>query len=658
MPFKTNVLARCCSIGLFLLFSCCLFAQKTVTGKVSSNADKQPIAGATIQVKGTKIATQTNSDGTFSISSPRDIGVLVITVVGFEALQVPVSGRQNIGEVGLATSTTSLNDVVVTGYTAQRKKDITGSVAIVDMKNMKAVPSGNPDAMLQGQAAGVNVITTGSPGGQSDIVIRGITTFGDNTPLVMIDGVAGSLHDINPNDIESIQVLKDAGAASIYGVRGANGVIVVTTKKGKNGRSMISYDGYYGTQRPLSGNVFHLLNAQELANALWTADRNSNQLTNGNPFSTQYGNGANPVLPDYIFPGGAKEGDSSVNPNLYNIDYTKGPIYHIERANKAGTDWFHTVFKPALIQSHNVSASGGSDKSSYLFSVGYFDQQGTLISTYLKRYDVRINTTFNLAHNFRIGENAYLFYKENPNVNNNAGVTGSGNINEGVIATTYREQPIIPQFDIKGNYGGSGGPELGNSSSPYADQNRLNNNKAYVWDMVGNVWAELDILKHFTARTSFGGTMDNGYFYNFGYRTYENAENNSSNGFSENAYYNTNWTWTNSLTYSNVFAEKHSIKLFGGVENVYQYGRGVGGTSLTYFTTDPNYWTLGGGAGTPTNYSYAYQSGLNSIFGRLDYGFMDKYLLSGTIRRDGYSAFGPNKRYGVFPAGSAGWVIS
>src|ERR1700680_1064412 len=153
MPLNTNVLARCGSIALFLLFSCCLFAQKTVTGKVSSNADKQPIAGATIQVKGTKIATQSNLDGTFSVSSPKDIGVLVITVVGFEPVQIPVSGRQSIGEIGMSTSTTSLNDVVVTGYTAQKKKDITGAVSVVNVKEMKQSPVGTGEEALQGRAA-------------------------------------------------------------------------------------------------------------------------------------------------------------------------------------------------------------------------------------------------------------------------------------------------------------------------------------------------------------------------------------------------------------------------------------------------------------------------------------------------------------------------
>src|SRR5882724_2357033 len=182
MPFKTNVLASWFCTVLFLFLSSSLLAQKSVTGKVISNADKQPIVGATVAVKGTKIATQTGTDGSFSISSSKEIGTLIVTVVGFEALQIPVSGRSSIGDVVLSLSATSLNDVVVTGYTSQRKKDITGAISVVNVADMKSVPLGNPDQMLQGQAAGVTVVGSGAPGAQSNIFIRGITSFGDTYP--------------------------------------------------------------------------------------------------------------------------------------------------------------------------------------------------------------------------------------------------------------------------------------------------------------------------------------------------------------------------------------------------------------------------------------------------------------------------------------------
>lgn len=657
MPFKTNVLVSCCCTVLFLFLSTGLLAQKSVTGRVISNADKQPIVGATVQVKGTQIATQTGTDGSFSIASPKDIGTLLVTVVGFESLQIPISGRTSLGDVVLSLSATSLNDVVVTGYTSQRKKDITGAVSVVNVADMKAVPLGNPDNMLQGQASGVTVVGSGLPGAQANIFIRGISSFGNTYPLIIVDGVAADMHDLNPNDIESVQILKDAGAAAIYGVRGSNGVIIVTTKKGKAGKATVTYDGYIGTQLPLSGNVYHLLNSQELANGLWTASINSGQVdtATGFPKSTQYGKGATPVLPDYISPAGKFEGDPAVDPALYNVDYSKGSIYQITKANKSGTDWFHAVFKPALVTSHSVSASGGSDKSNYLFSIGYFDQQGTLLQTYLKRYSVRANTSFNIKNFLRMGENAYMYFRNMPTYGGT-----SGNINEGGIAEIYREQPIIPLYDIKGNYAGSTGGELGNSHSPFADFNRFKDNRGYNWDMIGNVWAELDFLKHFTLRTQFGGVLDNGYNYAYTYHTYENSENNSSNSFTENASYSTQWTWTNSIVYSNTFADKHSLKVFGAIESVYNYGRNLGGTSLNYFTDDPDYRTLTSGAalGGIANYSNANQSSLYSQIGRVDYAYSDKYLLSGTIRRDQFSGFGPNKRVGVFPSVSLGWRIT
>ena len=362
---------------------------------------------------------------------------------------------------------------MVTGYTSQKKKDITGSVSVVNVKAMKAVPSGSSEQLLQGQASGVSVITSGAPGGPSNIFIRGISSFGNSDPLVIVDGVQASMHDINVNDIESVQVLKDAGAASQYGVRGSNGVIVITTKRGVRGKTTISYDAYYGTQQPLGGNPFHLLNSQELANAFWTASINSGQVdtVNHHPQSVQYGNGATPVLPDYITPGGGfgiTADSPEVNIDKYNVDYNAGPIYQITPANKQGTDWFHELFKPAAIQSHNISLAGGGDKSTFLFSIGYFNQQGTLINTYLKRYETRMNSTFNVRDRIRVGENAYVFYKENPQISY---------FGENTINYDYREQPIIPVYDIKGNYAGSNGPELGNSANPVAVQKRTANDK-------------------------------------------------------------------------------------------------------------------------------------------------------------------------------------
>ncbi|MGZ5255356.1 MAG: SusC/RagA family TonB-linked outer membrane protein, partial [Flavitalea sp.] len=647
MPVKLTVYRSWLTTCL-LLFATIAFAQRTVTGRITSS-NNQPVIGATVAVKGTNLATSTASDGTFSLSVPANNNTLVITSIGFADQEVTIgSGPVN---VTMSESSTSMNEIIVTGYSSQRKKDITGSVAVVNVKDLKAVPAGSPEQMLQGRASGLNIITSGQPGSGSNIRIRGITSFGNTDPLVIIDGVQGSLANINANDIESIQVLKDAGAASIYGVRGANGVIVVTTRKGRSGRATVTYDAYYGTQRPLKDG-FNLLNSQEMADLTWLAYRNSGQVDpiTGNPTHPQYGGGATPVLPDYILPSGAKEGDAAVNPALYNIDFTK-PAYQIVRANKQGTDWFHEIFKPAPIQSHTVTASGGSDKSTYLFSLGYFNQQGTLIETYLKRYSARINTQFNIKDNIRIGENVYMFYRDNPQIGNQ----GEGN----EISHTYRTQPIVPVYDIMGNWGGGAGSRLGQGSNPVAMRTRAKDNRGNQWDVMGNVYAEIDFLRGFTAKTTFGGTLNNGYYYYFGYRTYENAENVGQNSYTEAAYYNRSYTWTNSLTYSKLFAEKHNVRLFAATEAIDNYGRDVGGNRVNLFSDNPNFRNLSNGSPAgQQNYSGAYQNTLFSLIGRLDYSFDERYLLSATVRRDGSSVFGPEKRYGVFPSVSVGWRLS
>ena len=279
-------------IFLFTTFfsTTAIFAQKTVTGRVLNDNDKQPVQDATIVVKGTKTGTRTASDGTFSISVPGDNSVLEITFIGFDRVDVPVAGKSVVGDVSLTPATVSLNQVVVTGYTSQRKRDITGSVSVVNVADLKQTPSGSTEGLLQGQASGVTVFTTGAPGGASVVQVRGITSSGNSAPLVIVDGVPGSMHDINPNDIQSIQVLKDAGAAAIYGVRGSNGVIIITTKRG-GGQIKVAYDAYYGVQMRLRKS-WDMATPTQTGVAKWAQSFNDG-LTPSHP---QYGSGAEPVV--------------------------------------------------------------------------------------------------------------------------------------------------------------------------------------------------------------------------------------------------------------------------------------------------------------------------------------------------------------------------
>ena len=627
--------------------SIALAQQKTVSGRVTDASD-QPVSNASIVVKGTNIGTVTDAQGRFTLTVPNDQSTLMISYVGYDTKEVPVKGVSNVS-VSLATTLSTLNEIVVTGYSAQRKKDITGAVSVVDVANMKQTTpvNGNAESLLQGQASGVTVTNSGVPGGGSAVRVRGITSIGNANPLYIIDGVQSytGLRDINPDDIESIQVLKDAGAAAIYGIQGSNGVIIVTTKKGK-GRPVVSYDAYVGTQRPPGGNVWNLTNTSEYAQAIWNMESNSGVTPDKR--TPQFGTGSGPVVPDYITPEAGQEGDPNTNPATYNISSNQ-----ITKANKAGTDWFHQVFKPALIQSHTLSVNAGNDRSAYFFSANYFNQQGTLINTYLKRYSVRANTLFNVKDHIRLGENASLIYRQSP---------GFTNQNEGnAISFTYRMPPIIPVHDIMGNYAGTHSPHLSNSQNPVAMQERTVNNKSNSWSMIGNIFGEVDFLKHFTARTSFGGTVENYYFYSFTPTPYENAEGNTNaNSFSENAGYNSLWQWTNTLTFNNTFGQ-HSLKVLLGSEAKSRYTRGFGAGRVNYFSTDPNYLILNTGdpaSGVSNTGNPPDKLTLFSIFGRADYSYADKYLLSGTLRRDGTSRFADGHRYGTFPSVTAGWRIS
>ncbi|MDQ2721352.1 MAG: TonB-dependent receptor [Bacteroidota bacterium] len=635
--------------GLLVLFSFMqTIAQRTITGTVTSK-DGTPLSGASLSVPGQKSGETTGPDGTFSIKVPANARQLKVSYVGYEPQQLSIAG-QNTVSITLQSSTTNLNEVVVTGYSSQKKKDITGAVAVVNVNDLKQIPSGTTEALLQGQASGVTVINSGQPGGGSNVRVRGVTSIGNSDPLIIVDGVQGSMHDLDVNDIQSIQVLKDAGAAAIYGVRGSNGVVIITTKKGREGKARITYDGFVGTQRPLKKG-FNLANTAETGQATQREFFDDSLPLSHKQFAP---NGVFQI-PDYITPTGLVGTDSLTDPSTYAL-YTN----QITKANKQGTDWFHEIFKPAIFQSHTISASGGGDRSSYYFSLGYLDQQGTLIGTYLKRYSARINTVFNVKDHIRIGENAYIFNKQNP---------GFTNQNEGnAISYSYRESPIIPVYDIKGNYAGTGSQGLGNSQNPVANQLRSLNNRSNDWQINGNAFAEVDFLQHFTVRTSIGGNVDNYYYRYFNYTPYENAENNTNpNTFGEGAGYNSSVTWTNTLTYNNTFG-KHTLKVLLGTEAITYYGRQIATTRGGYFitnssnlTVDPNLWTLGfGPASTQTNTdnSGVYQSSLYSQFGRFDYSYGDRYLLSGTLRRDGSSVFAPGHQYGWFPSVTAGWRIS
>jgi len=616
----------------------------TVTGKVIDERG-DPLPGATITVFGTATGTVTDLDGNYTLSVP-DGSTLVFSYIGFATMRVAVDNRSQIN-ITLKTDMSSLDEVVVTGYSSQRKKDITGSVSVVDVETLQSIPSGSITNALQGQASGVTIVNSGAPGGASQITIRGMTSFGNNDPLVLIDGIEGNIDLINVNEVESIQVLKDAGSAAIYGVRGSNGVIIVTTKKAKAGVTTVSYDAYVGVTLPASGNPLNLVNSEEWWKLMGQG------FPNDPNFKTQ--------LPDYMYraPGaGAKfafEGDPAVDPSNYVFD-SANPTnnYIIAKINKSGTDWYHEVFKPALQNNHTITVSGGSDKAKALLSLNYLDEQGTVIETFNKRFSARVNSDFKIGKNIRIGENINIYSV----TKNRFQFSGAHQAN--VISRIFSTPPLVPVYDISGiNYNGAfTSPMEQNSNNSVYQQKSQYNGRNNNWTMNGNVYAEVDFLKHFTVRSSFGGRVANNYVINFSPVNYTSATDFAGvNALSESSGYSLYSILTNTLKYKNSFGN-HKIDVLAGSEAIEYSSRSLNGSRKDFYLSDFSYLVLGNGKSDIRNGSGASKNTLFSLFGRLNYSYKDKYLLGATIRRDGSSKFGTNSRYGLFPSLSLGWRLS
>ena len=387
MIFKTAVLRSVWTALLLLLGTFAFSQQKSVTGKITDGTGA-PVSGVTVSIKGTTTATQTDAEGNFSITVPNNNAVLVISSVGFKEQERTV-GDQATLNINLASATSDLNEVVVLGYTSAKKKDIIGAVSVVSSEDLKITPSANLAVQLQGRAAGVTVTSSGQPGAAAVVRIRGFASAGNNNPLYVIDGVPtddGS--KLNPNDIESLQVLKDASSASIYGSRASNGVVIITTKQGKAGRATVGYDGYVGVQKITDQMTPDMINSTQYMDYL--------QRTSADGYKHPvFGTKGAFAIPDmYItsgtFKGGVSASDPRANPDLYNVT---GSLYQISPTS-LGTNWFDEVTQNALQQNHQISASGGTDKATYSMGLNYFDQEGTFVETFYKRYSVRVNTAF------------------------------------------------------------------------------------------------------------------------------------------------------------------------------------------------------------------------------------------------------------------------
>jgi TonB-linked SusC/RagA family outer membrane protein len=565
----------------------------------------------------------------------------------------------------LEADLSSLDEVVVTGYTSEKKRDIVGSVSVINAKNTVAQPSSNISSMLQGRAAGITVSGTGAPGAASKIRIRGFVSFGNNDPLFVIDGVpTDNANNLNPQDIESIQVLKDPVSASIYGSRAANGVIVITTKMGANGKHEITYDGYYGVQQ-LPDRVYpRMLNTQQYADMLWRTFDGAGIARN----SQIFGRGTSPVIPNQLWTAmnvNAAPPNNAPDPSRYRVFENLAPSsygpYQVYNTSP-GTDWHREITQVASIQSHQIGATGGGEKAQYSIGFNYFGQEGIFKFTNFERYSVRANTRFNPVKFLTIGQNMQISYTNqfggsgNPqDLNGGLDFGGEGS----AWAQAYRMVPYVPVTDINGNWGGNGVGESGNGTNPVAGLWRGRNNRFAGFNILGNVYARVNVMKDLVLSSSFGVDQRIGNGWNFNFITFERAENQQNNSFGEYFFRGGSWTWTNSLQYSKRFAERHDVNVFLATESVFEQFRSISGSRVDYDFSNPEFVSLNTGKNLPQNSGApSTPRALYSVFGKAQYQFDDKYLFSVTLRRDASSVFGPENRTALFPAVGLGWRIS
>ncbi|MDH5247706.1 MAG: TonB-dependent receptor [Cyclobacteriaceae bacterium] len=653
------------SLAMMLMLVFVVHAQeKLVTGTVvDENGAGMP--GVNVIVRGTAVGSVTDINGAFSLNA-KESDVLAFTFVGYKTQDITVGTQTNIS-VTLAPDLTSLEEIVVTGYSVDTRRSITGAVSTVKTKDLTAVPSGNVEQQLQGRVPGVTVVTNGQPGTTSQIRVRGFGAFGGNAPLYIVDGLpTQSIEFLNPDDIETTTVLKDAATASIYGARAANGVIVYTTKRGsKSGRKMrITYDGLVGVTDPGKGQA--TMNPTDFADWSWKAVENTaTQLGNTPVFNhPQFGTGSSPVIPDYILRGSQFGIVGSLDLNaekaLYNVTDFNKPIYQVTAANKQGTDWYDEITRPAALSRHTIGISGGSEDSRYYIGLSAQDQDGILIHQHFRRYAARVNTEFNIFKNLRIGENLQFTYRQVRLLQGGGGGSGSSD-DENDILTAFRMPSIIPVYDVFGGYAGTRAGGFNNPRNPVANLDSQQDNKGFQASGFGNIYLEYDPIKDLTIRTSMGGNYGGAYFWSYGRRQYENSENNSSVTYNEGANQFFGWTVTNTVSYKKAFGN-HNLDLLVGQEALNTgYGRSIAGQGFDPFSEDRDFVnlstttpgstrTVNSGSGNGTTFS--------SYFGRLNYSFNDKYLVSAVIRRDGSSRFGSENKYGTFPAFSAGWRLS
>ena len=616
------------SFSMLLFCSTIMYAQEAISGTVF-DATGEPIIGATVMEKGTSNGTVTDFDGNFKLKVQAG-KTLVFTYVGYNPQEQAAANGMT---VTLKEDALSLNEVVVTGYTTQRKADLTGAISTVSVDELAKQNENNPIKAMQGRVPGMNISTDGgAPSGAATVRIRGVGTLNDNDPLYIIDGVPtkAGMHELNGNDIESIQVLKDAASASIYGSRAANGVIIITTKKGKDGKVKVDFDASVSIQNYV--HKMDVLNAEEFGRVLWQAYVNDGRNPNNNAVGYQFDWG-------YNAQGVPELGTVRMNKYLDAAGTTPA----------ADTDWFKETTRTGLIHQYNVSLSNGSERGTSFFSLGYYKNKGIIKHSDFERFSGRMNTEYKLV---KVKDRNIVTIGEHFTVNRTSEVQAPGGFLENVL----QFNPSLPVYTTKGEFAGpvGGYPDREN---PLARLERNSDNRYTYWRTFGDAFININPFKDFNIKTTFGIDYAQKEQRIFTYPVTEGTVANSTNAVEGKQEHWTKWMWNLIATFK---FEKglHRGDAMIGTEINREDDKWFSGKQYDFAILNTDYMWPDAGVGE----SEAYGSGggytLVSYFGKLNYSYDDRYLLSLTMRYDGSSRFGRNNRYGTFPSVAAGWRIN
>ncbi len=593
----------------------------TVNGTVLSATDDEPLIGASVVPASSTQGVTTDYDGNFTISVPSG-EKLTISYIGFQTTTVPATDGMT---VRLKEDALLLNEVVAVGYSTQRKVDVTGAITAVDVNEISKQNENNPIKALQGRVPGMNISAEGSPSGAATVRIRGIGTLNNNDPLYIIDGVPtkSGMHELNPNDIESIQILKDAASASIYGSRAANGVIIITTKKGKDLR--VTLDASVAAQ--FYTNQLKVLNAEGYGRAMWQAYVNDGQDPNTNGLGYNYNWGY----------------DAAGYPVLHSITMDR----YLDAAGttpSADTDWLDETTRTGVTQNYNLSVSGSTDQMSAFFSLGYYKNMGIIKYSDFERLSARMNTEYNLL-------NKMVTFGEHFTINRTSEVQAPGGFLENVL----QFNPSLPVYTTTGEFAGpvGGYPDREN---PLARLERNKDNRYTYWRLFGDAYLNINPFKGFNVRTTFGLDYSQKQQRIFTYPITEGNVANSTNAVEAKQEHWTRWMWNLVANY-NVDFGVHHVDALVGMELNRENSSWFSAYKTDFSVLNPDFMWPDSGVGTSQAYGSGDGFSLVSFFAKANYSFDSRYLLGVTVRHDGSSRFGANNRYATFPSVSAGWRI-